>query len=168
MQHASIAVIEQRIAALDGQSASLEVEIDALQRAVSQHRVVAPTDGTVGWLAPVTTGSVVATGAPLATVVPSGVLLVEARFTPELAARLAAGQSATLRVDGYAWTVFGAVPATVLSVGTEERDGTVSAKLSADPSATDIPMQHGLAGAVLVEIERVSPASLTARALGRG
>ena len=58
--------------------------------------------------------------------------------------------------------------ATVSRVASEPRDGTLRVELEVDrSSSTRIPIQHGLTGTVEVEVERISPAGLLLRSLGR-
>jgi membrane fusion protein (multidrug efflux system) len=74
-----------------------------------------------------------------------------------------------LRLDGFPWTEYGSIGATVTHVGSEVRDGRIRVELALNPhSASSIPMQHGLPGTVQVEVERISPASLVLRVVGRG
>ena len=49
------------------------------------------------------------------------------------------------------------------------RDGRIRVELAVNRhSASRIPMQHGLPGTVQVQVERISPASLVLRVVGRG
>jgi multidrug resistance efflux pump len=121
-------------------------------------------------VANVRVGSVVREGEKLAAVVPTGVLRIVASFQPaDALGRIQPGQPARLRLDGFPWTEYGSINATVTHVGSEVRDGRIRVELAVNPhSASHIPMQHGLPGAVQVEVERVSPASLVLRVVGRG
>ena len=75
---------------------------------------------------------------------------------------------ARLRLQGFPWTQYGSIAATVESVGSEVRDGRVRVELAIDPhNHTTIPIQHGLPGSVEVQVEQVSPATLALRAAGR-
>jgi membrane fusion protein (multidrug efflux system) len=77
------------------------------------------------------------------------------------------GQYARLRLEGFAWTQYGSLPARVSSVASEAQDGRVRVELAVEAGArTQIPLQHGLPGTVEVETERVSPAVLVLRAAG--
>jgi multidrug efflux pump subunit AcrA (membrane-fusion protein) len=89
-------------------------------------------------------------------------------------------ESARLEVDGATtpvqWPVAGRVVAAYLTMGTdvkagdvagEVRDGTVRVELAVDAQAPSaIPLQHGLPGAVEVEVGRVTPAALILRNAG--
>lgn len=71
-------------------------------------------------------------------------------------------------MDGFPWTEYGTLTATVTEVATELRDGKARIELSVQTSpAPRIPLQHGLPGRAEIEIERVSPATLVLRAAGR-
>ena len=57
---------------------------------------------------------------------------------------------------------------TVASVAHETRDGQIRVELSLTPDFTSaIPLQHGLAGTVEVEVERVTPVTLVLRTVGK-
>jgi hypothetical protein len=74
-----------------------------------------------------------------------------------------------LRLDGFPWTEYGSISATVTHVGSEVRDGRIRVELAVNTNSVNrIPMQHGLPGTVHVQVERISPASLVLRVVGRG
>jgi membrane fusion protein (multidrug efflux system) len=112
---------------------------------------------------------VVRQGDTLGVVLPAGALRVVASFLPAVAlGRVRTGQPARLRLDGFPWAQYGSLAATVTSVATEARDGAIRVELhlpAATPTA--IPLQHGLPGAVEVEVERISPATLVLREVGK-
>src|SRR5204862_4061883 len=82
--------------------------------------------------------------------------------------RIAPGQQAKMRLDGFPWTEYGAVPAVVTRVASEVRDGMVRVELAIDGSQpTRIPLQHGLPGSIEVTVERIAPAALVLRTAGR-
>ena len=71
-------------------------------------------------------------------------------------------------LEGFPWTQYGAISATVASVASEVRDGRVRVELALRPNlASPIPLQHGLPGTVEVEVDRVSPAILVLRTAGQ-
>jgi membrane fusion protein (multidrug efflux system) len=109
-------------------------------------------------------------GDKLAAVVPTGDLRIVASFQPaDALGRIQPGQPARLRLDGFPWTEYGSIIATVTHVGSEVRDQRIRVELAVNPhSANRIPMQHGLPGTVQVEVERISPASLLLRVVGKG
>ena len=108
-------------------------------------------------------------GDRLAAVVPRGELQVVADFLPPSAlGRIRPGQPARLRLEGFPWTQYGSLAATVSRVASEVRNGRIRVELSVDSNgASPIPLQHGLPGTVEVEVERVSPATLVLRAAGK-
>jgi membrane fusion protein (multidrug efflux system) len=112
---------------------------------------------------------VVREGEKLAAIVPTGTLRIVATFQPHDAlGRIQPGQSARLRLEGFPWTQFGSVPATVTGVASEVRDGRIRVELAVKPhSRLRIHLQHGLPGTVEVQVEQISPASLVLRMVGR-
>ena len=130
--------------------------------------VRAPVSGRVGELAELTAGTVVEAGQRVGTVVPDGELVIVAQLPPAQAVgRLAPGQPATLRLDGFPWTSFGTIRGHVREVASEPREGLVRVEVAIDAFAPRIPHEHGLPGTLEVEVERVSPAALFLRAAGQ-
>jgi hypothetical protein len=73
-----------------------------------------------------------------------------------------------MRLQGFPWTQFGSVSATVTRVASEVRDGRIRVELAINSnSAPRVHLQHGLLGTVEVQVERISPASLVLRMVGR-
>ena len=128
----------------------------------------APIGGTLAEAAVLRVGGVLKEGDKIGIIVPSGRMIVVAQFPPRAAlGRLAPGQPAQLRLDGFPWMQWGAVAAKVEHVAGEVRDGSVRVELSVDSSRpTRVPLQHGLPGSVEVAVEQVSPATLLLRTAG--
>ncbi len=165
-----------RIAGLNAQIASLEGVRDQaiaaskrLSYEIDRRQVRAPIGGTLADVASVRVGSVVAAGAHIATIVPDGKVKVVAFFPPsEAIGRVHVGQPGRVRLQGFPWTQYGAPLATVSRVGGEVRDGAIRVELDlADGSVSAVPLQHGLPAEVDIEIERISPAIMVLRAIGR-
>jgi multidrug resistance efflux pump len=144
--------------------AAARADIARLELEVERHIVRSPVDGALGSVAVLQPGAVVAAGLQIATVVPDGELQVIAAYGPSAIGRLAPGQPARLKLDGFPWTRWGTVAARVTRVASEVRDGAVRVELAIEPGAT-IPLAHGMTGTVEVEVERVSPATLVLRSL---
>ena len=73
-----------------------------------------------------------------------------------------AGQRARLRLDGFPWTQYGHVDATVTRVASETREQRVRVELTVrrrrpTPRSRS---QHGMPGVVEIEVERVAPLAL--------
>lgn len=166
---------DARIEQLRSQITRLEADrnvaaktIDRLAYEVRRRRVVAPVSGRLGEVAVLRTGGYVEEGDKVGAIVPDGRLRVVAEFEPPAAlGRIRAGQRARLRLEGFPWMQFGAIPVTVSRVGSEVRNGRVRVELGVDPLTTSIPLQHGLPGTVEVQVEDISPAVLVLRAAGQ-
>ena len=87
-----------------------------------------------------------------------------ALFPAAAVGRIRPGQAARLRLEGFPWTQYGLLRATVSAVGNEADAGLVRVELAieADPDSP-IPVQHGLPGSVEIAVEKVSPAILVLR-----
>ncbi len=153
---------------LQGQRAAAAAAVTRREREVEERQIRAPVDGRLAEIAPLQIGSVISEGDRLASIVPTGPVRVVADFLPSALGRLRPGQAARLSLDGFPWTQYGHLRATVHSVGSETREGRVRVELALHQSpGTQVPLEHGLPGAVEVELERVAPATLLIRTLGR-
>jgi membrane fusion protein (multidrug efflux system) len=162
--------LKSEVNRLRGVEATTQASIKRLEDEVDRRLIRAPINGRLGEVANVRVGSVVREGEKLAAVVPTGDLRIVASFQPaDALGRIQAGQPARLRLEGFPWTEYGSINATVTHVGSEVQDGRIRVELAVSPySASRIPMQHGLPGTVQVEVERISPGSLILRVVGRG
>jgi membrane fusion protein (multidrug efflux system) len=153
---------------LRGDKATAGVTIQRLEDEVGRRWIRAPIDGRLGEVAPLRVGAIVQEGEKLAAVIPTGKLRVVANFDPPVAlGRIRPGQHARLRLEGFPWAEYGSVGATVTSVASEIRDGSIRVEMALDSRADSrIPLQHGLPGSVEVEIETLSPANLVLRKAG--
>jgi multidrug resistance efflux pump len=153
---------------LQGQRAAAASAVTRREREVEERHIRAPVDGRLAEIAPLQVGAVISQGERLASIVPAGHVRVVAEFLPSALGRLRTGQSARLSLDGFPWTQYGHLQARVHSVASETRDGHVRVELALPQSpASRVPLEHGLPGAVEVELERVAPGALLIRTLGR-
>jgi len=167
-RESQIESLRGELKSLSGQKLKLGKTVDRLRSEIELRRIVAaPIDGTIGQVANLRAGTVLQAGEQLGAIIPQGQLKITAQFEPAVAlGRIRVGQTARLRLDGFPWTQFGSVNATVLNVANEVRDGRVRVDLGLT-TVSPMPLQHGLPGIVEVEIEKVSPAFLILRLAGR-
>ena len=154
---------------LQGQMNTSQKTIDRLRYEVTRRTIRATVAGRLGEVAPLRTGAFVTEGQRLGAIVPKGRLAVVAEF-PAAAAigRIHRGQPARLRLQGYPWAQYGSISARVSSVASEIRNGTVRVELEVSSAPQPaIPMQHGLPGAVEVEVEKITPFALVLRNAGK-
>jgi multidrug resistance efflux pump len=161
--------LRRDVTRLAGDTTTAAATVERLSHEIERRRLRAPTAGRLGEVAELRVGSVVREGDRLAAVVPRGDLQVVADFLPPSAlGRIRPGQSARLRLEGFPWALYGSLAATVSRVASEVRNGRVRVKLSVDSDrASPIPLQHGLPGAVEVQVERVAPVTLVLRTAGK-
>jgi len=145
-----------------------EATIARLQYEIDRRIVKAPIGGRLGQVSTLRIGSVVSSGQRLATVVPEGRIRAVGRFLPSTSVgRIQKNQHARIRFDGFPWTQYGLLGATVSEVAQEPLEGSLRVELDVNPASNPrIPLTHGLPGRVEVEVERVSLATLTLRAAG--
>ncbi len=161
--------LEHDIASLEGEVATTDASMKQIEEQIDRHVVRAPGNGTIGEVGDVVVGAVVEEGEKIGAIVPEGALRVVASFPPpSVFGRISIGQHASMRLAGFPWTEYGGVHAMVKSVGSEVRDGFVRVELEIDRShSVNIPLQHGLPGSVEIEVDRVTPAMLVLRTIGR-
>lgn len=167
-RRAEIAELQRRLADLEGRATAEEVEARAIQQRIDAHFIRAAIDGYLGRVEIVRVGTVVQAGQVLGTVVPDGEPHAVAWFGSSAVGRIRPHQSARLRLDGFPWTQYGTLAATVDSVGNDPLGDRVRVELVLRPESTPfIPLVHGLSGTTEIEVERISPARLVLRAVGR-
>jgi multidrug resistance efflux pump len=164
-----IARLKNEIAEVEGGRSEALAASERLDYQIDQRQVRAPIAGTLAEVASLKVGGMVQAGDRICTIVPDGALKVVAFFRPSVAlGRIRDGQSARIRLEGFPWTQYGSASAQVTNVSGEVRDGQIRVDLRLDLSSdSSIPLQHGLPAEVQVEIERISPASLVLRSVGR-
>lgn len=169
-RRAQLENLQSQIRKLEGDRTTVAASVERLSYEVERRLIRAPISGHVGEIAAtLRTGAVVNEGDRLCAILPPGRLRAIAEFAPPAAfGRIRPGQPARLRLEGFPWAQYGSIAATVSTVASEIRDNRVRVELNiAGSPAFAGPLQHGLPGAVEVEVERVSPAALTLRTAGQ-
>jgi membrane fusion protein (multidrug efflux system) len=161
--------LRREVVRLEGERATAAATLARLTYEVDKRRIRAPIAGRLGEAATLQIGAIAREGDILGVVLPLGALRVVAAFPPTVAlGRLHPGQPAHLRLTGFAWIQYGRLAATVTNVAHEGRDGQVRVELGVAPDTTfPIPLQHGMPGTIEVEVERVAPATLLVRSIGK-
>jgi membrane fusion protein (multidrug efflux system) len=151
---------------LEAERTAVQGELEQLDLVIARSTLRAPVAGVLGAIDPVQPGAVLEPGAVIATVVPDGALQVVADYGADAIGRIAPGQPARVRLDGFPWTHYGTVATRVERVSTELRDGVIRVELALVPTDGRIPLAHGMTGQVEIEVEQISPAELLVRTLG--
>jgi hypothetical protein len=99
----------------------------------------------------------------------SGKVILVAEFPPpEALGRVRPEQRGRFRLEGLPWTRYEAVSATVARVATETENGKIRVELDVEETPDlPVPLRPGLTGRLEIEVERVSPANLVLRSIGR-
>ena len=118
--------LERRRAAWSEELASTEQQIVVLKRdstesaiAESARYTIAPIAGTVEDLAPISPGSTLRAGDPIATISPDGDIIAEAYVPPKDVSYIHKGMPARLIIEGFDVQTWGAMEATVISVASD-------------------------------------------------
>jgi multidrug resistance efflux pump len=165
---AALDQIHAQIARIDGQFRGSRAAAMRLNAEAERYVVRAPASGRLGEVAVLRAGSFIRAGDRLGVVVPAGNLIAVAQFSPSSAiGRIRPGQTARLRLDGFPWTQYGTIDATVLRAANEIRDGAVRVELAIDAhSNPSIVVEHGLPGSAEVSVEQITPLALLLRTAG--
>jgi membrane fusion protein (multidrug efflux system) len=168
-RNTGIEALKGQLEVQDNRIRAKRANIGSLQSALGMRLIRAPTSGVLGGLDLPRPGSVVRAGEKIARIVPPGKIRVVARYQPaEALGRISRGQHARLRLDAFPSTQYGTIPVTVARVANEASEGHIRVELDLDEGQpTNIDLEHGMPGRVEVEVDRVSPASLLMRAVGR-
>lgn len=169
-QSGEAAQVAGDLARAEADQAATQALVEQLRLELEARQIRAPSDGVIGDLAAFRLGEMVPAGAQLASLVPEGALHVVAAFDPATGlGRLAEGQKARLRLDGFSWAQYGELPVRVERVAAEGSNNRLRVELAmpAAPASIELPLRHGMTGQVEVAIEQVSPAILLLRSIGR-
>lgn len=156
------------LAKLQAEARTGAESVRRLEYEIERRKIRATVSGRLAECASLPPGSHINEGERLGVILPSGKLQVIAQFQPSAAlGKLHPGQPGSLRLQGFPWAQYGAVPTRVARLADEIRDGKVRVELSlTDKFPSRIPPQHGLPGSVEVAVEQVSPAKLVLRSAG--
>jgi membrane fusion protein (multidrug efflux system) len=167
-RQAGLAELREQAARLGSELDRTKIEVARLAVQRGKLRVLAPVAGRIGELGTFRAGDIVEPRSRVGVLIPDGALTLIAEFDPRSThGLLNVGQKAELRLDGFAWTEYGSLPAQVSRVASEPRNGKLRIELTLEPQpASAVVLQHGLSGSVEVNVERVSPATLVLRAAG--
>lgn len=160
--------LKREIASVEGQVTTATATSGRLAYDIEKRALKAPVSGRIGEAVDLRPGALVNASDKVGVIIPRGELKAIAYFRPSSAlGRIQPGQPARLRLEGFSWTQYGVIRATVTTVASEPRDGRIRVDLALDrdPSSA-IPFQHGLPAMVEVEVARISPATLLLRAVG--
>ena len=154
--------------ALAGEIQSSEAAIARLSLEIERRVLRAGVSGRLADVTSLHAGSYVPEGQRLGVIVPRGEVRVIAEFQPSpVLGRMREGQHAELHLDGFPWSQYGVLTASVRRVDSEVRNGRVRVELDLDAASAGSPViQHGLPGSISVKLERVTPAILLLRAAG--
>jgi membrane fusion protein (multidrug efflux system) len=160
--------LQREVAMLNGKISVEEKTTARLEQEIDNYSIRAPISGTIGELLEIKPGSVVNMGDKLASIVPTGEVMIIAHFSKEATVgRISPGQTAEMRLDAYPWMQFGTVKAQVANVGSESNNGKVRVDLTIQEQNTPkFSIRHGLTGLVEVEVNRIKPIDLILRKVG--
>jgi len=167
--HARVEELAGDLAELEGELATTRASILRLEQEFAERMVRAPVAGRVAALSDRRPGDVVPAGAELAVVLPEGEMRIVAEFpVAESAGRIAIGQRARMRLDGFPWAQHGSLAARVIAVADEPVGEALRVELApVDPAAFAVRLRHGMTGGVEVFVEDTSPLELVLIAVGR-
>lgn len=167
---AEIAALERQVAETHGDLQGVRARRAIAEDEIARHTLRTPSSGRLADIQDFAIGAAVSRGDYVATLLTDEGLSAVGWFPVARGlARIREGQTAELRIDGFPWTEYGALRATVQRVAGEARDGQirVECQLADSAASSVIPLEHGLRGSLIIEIERASPFSLLLRSVGK-
>ncbi|GAB5520204.1 MAG: hypothetical protein RhofKO_24550 [Rhodothermales bacterium] len=130
--------------------------------------ITAPVHGRLSHVEPIRVGSRIEAGDTLGIVVQDRGLVAVAFFEPgEAMGRIAPGQTARLKLDGFPWTQHGPVTGTVRAVADAALRNRVRVEVAIDSHQTSTAViAHGLPGTLEITVEQPPPFQLVLRLIG--
>jgi len=142
-----LAQLRGAAARLEGEAATAGVEIDKIRHEIGKRSIRAPQAGEVGEVIDLRVASLVREGDRLGTILAAGDIKVIADFAAASAlGRVRLGQQAQVRLDGFPWTQYGMLTATVDRVATEPRAGRLHIVAASHADRVEIAVTDDGAG----------------------
>ncbi|TNE44729.1 MAG: HlyD family efflux transporter periplasmic adaptor subunit [Deltaproteobacteria bacterium] len=166
---ARLAQLQREVAALKGQEAIQVATCKRLKHELQDYKIVAPSGGHLGSVVELPKGTWVTKGKKIGTLIARGNVKVIASFAPaDALGKVKQGQLGQLRLNGFPWVQYGSIQAKVHHVASVPDQGRIRVELNVlNAKSTKMPLKHGMPGALEIELERVSPATLLLRAVGK-
>lgn len=160
--------VDAEITKLQAQEQTSLATIQQLEYDIQRRTVRAAVGGKLVECAELRPGTYISEGQKLGVIASKGKIQVIADFLPAAAfGKLHTGQPAVVKLNGFPWTQYGTIAATVSHVAGEVRDGKVRVELAVDARhPSRMPLQHGAPGIVEIQVGRISPAALLLRSVG--
>lgn len=167
-RQANLHSLQQKLAALLGEQEKSRATIERINQQMKNSIIRATVNGEIGEVNSHQIGTYIQPGTVLGRIIPSGKLKVVADFEPSrVLGRVVPGQQGRMRLHGYPWAQYGSIDVKVARIASEIRDGRIRVEFHPISQHNKLPMQHGLLGAVEVEVEKITPAVLVLRTSGQ-
>lgn len=160
--------LEQRRSAAEQQLVQADTRVQQQTLAVDEYQLRAPIAGKLAALADISVGQRLEAGASIGSIQAPGQLRIRAQFSPAAAlGHIRPGQRARVRLDGFAWTRYGEIPARVENIATAVQNGTIAVQLAVDGEIPPgLPLLHDLPASVEVATGRKTPFELLLQRAG--
>ncbi|EPX61715.1 HlyD family secretion protein [Cystobacter fuscus DSM 2262] len=168
-EFARIERLNKEIAESEGAIETHKQIIERLNEKIAKCSIRAPGNGTISDVVVPDSGAYLFAGTRVAAVVGQGAFKIVAHFPPSsVVGRIKPGQPAVMRLQSFPWVEYGTLSAHVSGAASEIREEQLRVEFVLDErSPTRIPLQHGLLGSIEVEVERITPAQLVFRSVGK-
>ncbi|MFD1789048.1 HlyD family type I secretion periplasmic adaptor subunit [Sphingomonas floccifaciens] len=138
------------LTAAQAEYAARRTALPALADRARRTTILAPMDGRINRVAVTTVGGVIAAGAPVVELVPSGdTLIVEAMVNPKDIASIRIGQPARLNISAYESAIYGGMDGSVITISpdatVDERTGESHYTIRVEARAGTLKDQNGRA-----------------------
>ena len=167
-REARMARLQQEYTQLEEQKSVIQATSKRVQHAIDQRQIKAPASGRISDVADLRTGAMIRQGQRFATIITDNPLHIVAEFPIGSAlGRLSEGQTAHLRLQVFPWIQYGMLQALVRAVDNESQTGKIRVELDIEHIPDSIIAQHGLTGQAEIAVEKITPAALLFRVVGR-
>ncbi len=164
----AMASLAQQRHLLSQERTTAAAQLAQVQGTEALFHITAPVTGRLSHVEPIRVGSRIEAGDTLGIVVQDRDLVVVAFFEPgEAMGRIAPGQPARLKLDGFPWTQHGPLTGTVRAVAEAPLRNRVRVEVALDAHQTSTAVvAHGLPGTLEITVEQPPPFQLVLRLIG--
>ena len=168
-RRSKLEALRGEIRRIEGQLVTDEATIRRMQYEVEKRLVQAPVSGRIGQTIELRPGTNIEKGTKLGVIIPDGGVRVIAYYSPQAAlGRIQPGQVARVRLEGFPWSQYGSLEASVATVAGEPENGRVRVELEIHPDqSSQLPLQHGLPATVDIEVRKATPLMIVMQRLGK-
>ena len=154
----ALAELDRRRSDIEQRRVQANTRLQQRTLAAEEFRLRAPITCSLSSLADLSVGQLLRAGQSIGSIQAHGPVRVEARFEPTALGHIKPDQKARVRLDGFAWTDYGALDARVERVAAAVQSGRVLVQLAIEGKVPPgLPLLHHLPAGVEIATGRKTP-----------